>query len=126
MATVSEISKNDNGNYGFSVVPSGDYIDVQLVRDGNSEVYVSMSIDGLTPALQPISNSFYWSASSLFRIEHTKGKTVFIESVFPVRLCKVMDEDGTVTDVEVDNGVRMLDENGEALLTEDSYAICME
>jgi len=125
MATVTEITKSGS-LYGFNVVPSGDYIDVHLVRESNGDVYVSMSVDGLKPAPQNIDNPFYWNASSLFRVKNTKGKTVTIESDSVIKSCKVMDEDGTVTDVALDNDVRMLCEDGSETLCEDGNALCLE
>lgn len=126
MAKVSEITKGGNGNYVFHVVPAGDFIDVHMNRLHRGEVYASMSIGGLAPAPQPIANPFYRNGSSLFRVNNTKGKTVYIESDSPILSCKVMDEDGTVTDVTLDKDVRMLGENGEELLTEDGYSLCLE
>lgn len=125
MATVTEITKSGS-LYGFNVVPSGDYIDVHLVRESNGDVYVSMSVDGLKPAPQNIDNPFYWNASSLFRVKNTKGKTVTIESDSVIKSCKVMDEDGTVTDVALDNDARMLCEDGSETLCEDGNALCLE
>ena len=125
MATVTEITKSGS-LYGFNVAPSGDYIDVHLVRESNGDVYVSMSVDGLKPAPQNIDNPFYWNASSLFRVKNTKGKTVTIESDSVIKSCKVMDEDGTVTDVALDNDARMLCEDGSETLCEDGNALCLE
>ena len=125
MATVTERTKSGS-LYGFNVVPSGDYIDVHLVRESNGDVYVSMSVDGLKPAPQNIDNPFYWNASSLFRVKNTKGKTVTIESDSVIKSCKVMDEDGTVTDVALDNDARMLCEDGSETLCEDGNALCLE
>lgn len=125
MATVTEITKSGS-LYGFNVVPSGDYIDVHLVRESNGDVYVSMSVDGLKPAPQNIDNPFYWNASSLFRVKNTKGKTVTIESDSVIKSCKVMDEDGTVTDVALDDDLRLLGEDGTELLTEDGYSLCLD
>lgn len=126
MATVSEITKKENGGYGFQAVPSGDFIDVQLIREENADVNVSASIGDLPPSPKFLDNPYLCNSVSLFRVKETKGKVVFIESMAPILSCKVMDEDGTVTEVALDNDLRILCESGEELLAEDGHSLCLE
>ena len=126
MAEISEITKGINGMYGFHVVPSGDYIDIQLVREENANVYIATNIGGLAMAPKFINNPYLRSASTLFRVTETKGKVVFVQSESRIKSCKVMDEDGTVTDVALDDDLRLLSEDGGELLTENGYSLCLE
>lgn len=122
---VSEIGRNESGLWSFSIEPGGDWVDVHIVRDMNAPVYVSMSIGDMLPA--PVEVGLYGeSASSLFRVNGTLGKTVIVESGARIVSCKVMDADGVVSDVAIDEDVRLLEEDGSKIYTEDGYALCVE
>ena len=124
--TVSKSTQTDKGTYGFQVNVTGDYVDVHLCRTVDADIFVSMSIGDLSPAQKFIDDPCLYNAVTLFRITGTKGKTVFIESASPIISCSIITEDGSITDVEIDDYIRVLGEDNIELLTEDECPICLE
>ncbi len=122
----TEITRTEAGTYRFSVTPEGDFIDVQIVRSHIGNVYVYKSIGGLDPAPVELPDAYMNGYSVIFRVEAVRGMEVTIESESVITACKVMDADGTVADVAVDDDARLFQENGETIMTEDGFDLCLE
>ena len=118
---VSEFSRDGSG-HAMTFTSEGKCV-VQMHRPHEGKVVVSCAIPGMD--FVPKINE-YAGLDALIIMDFPSGMEVKVWSEGEVLGCKVLSADGNVSDVSIDKDVRLLQEDGENVLTEDGYDLCLE
>lgn len=121
----SEITRTTEGySFNFTSDLSGRGV-IQMVRESIASLQVYARIPGMpgyAKWLGFVANEA--GQNPMVCIDLLKGIEVKVVSPSRILLCKMILPSGSITDVQPDNDQRIFAQNGEAILTEDNFALC--